>query len=168
MEKEYSFIINNNAIIKFMRKRINFDPKALYSIALVVIGFLVCIFRSDSLTILITISGASLSVIGIFNLVYKNYISGIIQIVFGVLIVIGGWVITKIAILAVGCLMFIYGISHLIRKEKAISSILLLLTGALFILSFFGLNASWSFINYIFLCAGAIMVLDGAIELING
>ena len=65
----------------------------------VVIGILFCTLRSGMLNIVMSLIGALLIVMGVINiLINKNNIAGILNIAIGLLVILGGWLFIKAAL----------------------------------------------------------------------
>lgn len=139
------------------------------SLSLIVIGILLCIFKSDTVHFAFTIAGIILIGYGIFDVFKKNTQGGIIKIVSGAVLVLFGWLLIVVALILVGVFFTIIGImdfSHLNDTlsrchslgEKMLNfflTVVKMTLGLLLIInSFFALDI-------IFIIIGAVLILDG-------
>lgn len=144
------------------------------AIAMILIGVLFCIFRSSMLSILFTIVGALLIVVGIIKLVNKDYAIGIVDMAVGIVVITCGWTILDITLLIIGICAVIYGIYlfasniNILKSAKGfalakaiIVPLVVLLVGVLLIVS------KWELSDAIFIVLGVLAVVDGVLMLVK-
>src|SRR5574344_2087032 len=134
-----------------------------YAIAMIVIG--ACLLfggvngATQIVSIAITVIGVILIVLGILNIVHKNTVYGIIELIVGILVIVFGWTMAWIALIVLAVIMVVYGIQGLIKKNGLWASLGELLVGILILLVAFGNHFAWSFVNVLFIIAGALMIV---------
>lgn len=129
------------------------------------IGVLLCIFRGDSLDILMTVVGALLVVLGVIDL-FKNKETGkgIIEALLGVAIIVCGWLVMDLVLLILGVVLIVKGVMEIVKNRKAgfvanLSSIMLLVIGVLLVVS------KWALLDVMCLIAGIIFIINGVLAL---
>lgn len=157
------------------KKTISVNKSTLITaLAMIVIGVLFCVFRSGMLSILFTIVGAILIVVGLIKMFNKDYAFGIVDVAVGIVIITCGWTILDIALLFIGICTVIYGIYlfasniNLYKSAKGfalaraiIVPTVILLVGVLLIVS------KWQLSDAIFIILGILAVADGVLMLIK-
>ncbi|MCM1194941.1 MAG: DUF308 domain-containing protein [Corallococcus sp.] len=128
------------------------------------IGILLIAFRSGSLNILFTIMGVLFLIVGIYDLITKQWIRGIVESVVGVAILVCGWTIAEWALLIFGILLIIKGVLDIISNRKRgwkalISPIVMLVIGIVLVISKFAL------IDVMCIIAGVIFLLNAVLAL---
>ena len=129
------------------------------------IGLLLVILQGGSLGILMTIIGVLLIAYGLIN-IFKNKetLTGIIQIVFGIAIIVCGWLIASIVLLVFGIILVVFGASELIKNFKngfmaILPFIIVIVIGALLII------AKWTLLDLFCLIAGIIFIINAVLVL---
>ncbi len=138
------------------------------AIALIVIGVLFCIFKSDMLSILFTVVGVVLICVGIIELLNKLYVESAVEIAVGIVVITCGWTILDITLLVIGIVAIIYGIylfATLIPKYKnmkgydlvanILAPLFVIIVGILLVVS------KWQLSNAIFIVLGILSIVDG-------
>ncbi len=139
----------------------NFMMAILY----VVIGALLCIFKSNILSWIMTIAGALFIIAGLLDIFrHKNKKTGVINIVIGVAILVAGWLLLEIALIVFGVLIVINGLKELLaiksKKFKAyLSPLVTILVGAMLVL------AKWLVADWFFIAVGVVFILNGVLAL---
>ena len=142
------------------------------AIALIVIGVLFCIFKSDMLSILFTVIGVVLICVGLIKLFSKAYAEGAVEIAVGIVIITCGWTILDITLLLIGIVAIVYGIYlfvTLIPKYKnmkgydlvanILAPLFVIIVGILLVVS------KWKLSNAIFIVLGVLSIIDGILML---
>ena len=88
------------------------------AVSLMLIGILFIIFKSDVISIAMSLIAAVLIVMGIFSLVLKNFVSGVIKIVLGGLVLAAGWLIVEVALYIFAAILLVAGIIDLYKLSK--------------------------------------------------
>ena len=84
----------------------------------IIVGILLCVFKSGMLDILFTIAGIVFIVFGAFDILKKNFISGAISIGIGLIILLGAWLFLKVILIVFGVLIAIKGVFALFDAVK--------------------------------------------------
>ena len=89
--------------------------QAVISAALMlIIGILLIVFKSQLLSITMTILGACLIVLGALDLIERrDYLLFAVKVAIGILIIVCGWTLLEIACYVIGALLLIYGLMQL-------------------------------------------------------
>ncbi|MBR2650607.1 MAG: DUF308 domain-containing protein [Clostridia bacterium] len=139
----------------------------LTSVIYILLGVLLCIFKSTVLNWLLTAAGIYFTVIGIVELIRRNIPAGIFSVALGVLIILGGWLFVEIILIVCGIASVIRGILLLISAAEAraplgmLYAVITLVLGILLILS------KWVMLNWFFVIIGIIFIADGISALIS-
>lgn len=150
-------------------KKIN-DQAVISAIALIVLGVLFCIFRAGMMNVLLTIVGVVLIGLGIYDIVRKNYIPAVIEIILGIAVIVCGWVILEIALLVLGIGLVIYSayeiyvIAKNFKKKGWLALIKPVIT---LIVGIFLIVAKWVLVDWVFIVIGVILIVDGLLALLG-
>ena len=87
-------------------------------IAYLVLGILFCCMKSGVISVVITILGAFVIVLGILKLIDKKWLEGVLYIVGGVLMIIGSWFLQNVIVIIIGALFIALGAYRLIVVSK--------------------------------------------------
>ena len=151
------------------KKKLN-DQAIINAIALIVLGILFCIFRAGMINVLLTIVGVVLIGLGIYDIVKKNYIPAVIEIILGIAVIVCGWTILDIALLVLGIGLVIYSVYQIIMiakdfKKKGwmalIKPIITLIIGVFLIV------AKWLLVDWVFIVIGVIFIINGIMALLQ-
>lgn len=145
---------------------------ALFTMAL---GILFIVLKGSFISILMTVIGAGLILLGVVDLVNKLVPPAVIKIVSGVLVIVCGWVIVKAVLYLLAGVLLIFGILVLYDKLKnnvrgcnlwqtlieyatpticiAIGILLLFHSGAV--------------VNFVFIASGCLAILEGGVMLLD-
>ena len=148
------------------KKNSNLVSALLY----IVIGVLLFLFPGDALKWAMTIGGAFFLICGIADLVRKYTSSGIINLVIGLIILLGGWLFLEIVLLVLGILIAIKGVFALLDalrgKKSLIGAIFAILSIAVGVILAIGNTAET--LTTILKVAGVLLVVDGVLGLFAG
>lgn len=154
-----------------MTKKESTILKAIFDI---VVGILLLVGGASTfdkmMSIIVTVYAVYLIVMGVLYVVSKNVLDGIINIVFGAVLLSIGWTsIAWISTLILGIYLIIvaiystFSVFHLFK----VSSLLTLLIGILLILIACGNHFAWQFINVFFYICGAFILVRGILTLVR-
>ena len=149
--------------------------EALFTaLSLIAVGILFVIFKSEIISIALTVIGGYLVVWGIVNVINKLFYNGIIKIVFGTLVLVAGWLFIQIALYLLGAFLLISGASDLYRilKNKitklTVSLIARIIQPIIYIIVaiclFFNQGAA---LSWVFIASGIFLMLDGVVALVG-
>ena len=138
------------------------------AILYIVIGALLCIFKAEVLSWIMTVSGVLFVVAGVIDIVkYKNKTGGIVNIVIGAVILIAGWLILEVALIIFGVLIVVNGVKELLEIKKSkdilvyIAPIVTILIGVLLVV------AQWVVFDWFFITIGVIFIVNGVFALLG-
>ena len=155
-----------------MKKKISGNEILMASI-LIIVGALFMIFKGEIISIIMTILGIRMIVRGIFDLMRGYTMGGVINIVFGALILGAGWLFITLALYILAACLLIAGIGELsgLLKERVkklnLAVILRIAQPVIYILVaiclFFNQGGA---ISWVFTVAGLFLIVDGILGLI--
>ena len=155
-----------------MKKKISGNEIVMASI-LVIVGALFMIFKGEIISIIMTILGIRMIVRGIFDLMRGYTMGGVINIVFGALILGAGWLFITLALYILAACLLIAGIGELsgLLKERVkklnLAVILRIAQPVIYILVaiclFFNQGGA---ISWVFTVSGLFLIVDGALGLV--
>lgn len=149
--------------------------KLIASLLTVVFGILLIVLKGSIISILMTVLGVGLIVLGIMDLQSKLMPSAVIKLVFGFVVVICGWVIVSAVLYILAALLLVTGILLLYEKiknrflcttlwqtvcEYAVPVVLLII-GALLLFNQGGT------VDWVFIVSGIFTVIQGGLLLVN-
>ncbi len=150
-------------------KKLNFTKNNLITCALyLVIGVLLCAFRTGLLNVFMTIVGVLFIVCGILEILKNrnNVVEAAVEIVIGVVIIVLGWTIGTIVLMVFGILMAIKGAIDIfdnISKKKGtldlINAIVTVVIGIILCVAPFAIG------DIICIIVGVIFIIDGILAL---
>ena len=149
--------------------------EALFTaLSLIAVGILFVIFKSEIISIALTVIGGYLVVWGIVNVINKLFYNGIVKIVFGALVLVAGWLFIQIALYLLGAFLLISGASDLYRifknkiKKVTISFIARIIQPIIYVMVavclFFNQGAA---LSWVFIASGIFLMLDGVVALVG-
>jgi uncharacterized membrane protein HdeD (DUF308 family) len=148
------------------KKNSNLSSALLY----IVIGVLLFLFPGDALKWAMTIGGAFFVICGIADLLRKYTSSGLMNLIIGLVILLGGWLFLDIVLLVLGILIAIKGIFALLDalrgKKSVIGAIFAIISIAVGALLVFGNTAQT--LATILKIAGVLLAVDGVLGLFSG
>ena len=136
-----------------------------YALALLVAGIMLIVGGVDGantiMWIIFTVIGAITIVLGVMSICTRNILFGIVEIIFGILMISFAWTIAWVAFLVNGVMMIAYGLSGLIKRNGGIfSNIVNILVGVIIVFMGIGNKAAWDFMNVFFYISGAMLIVD--------
>lgn len=139
----------------------------LGSLASVILGVLLLIFRSGALNWILTAAGVLLIVWGIVRLTNNDMASGIPAVIIGLLLAFGGWFFVKVALAILGLLLIIRGGQNLAgRTEQGFD--LSMLNPILTIVVGVGLMISpWKMLDWVFVVIGIVLLVRGVLGFVQ-
>lgn len=144
------------------------------AVALVVIGALFMIYKSEVISIAMSLIGVTLLVLGVVDVVKKLVMSGVIKLVFGVLVLSAGWLFISLALYILGACLLVAGIGQLYQLSKIkVKKITLpyamhfaqpIIYILIAICLFFNQGGA---LSWVFTVSGLFLIIDGIIALIG-
>ena len=137
------------------------------SLLYIIVGILLVIFRSETLNWAMTIAGIIFVVVGIIDLVKKNWAGGAVSLIIGIAIIILGNTLKDIVLIVLGILIALKGIIAFINafkrtKKNALHFIFPILTVIVGIMLAFG-----NLLDIMIIVGGIFLIIDGVIGLIG-
>lgn len=130
----------------------------------VVIGVLLIVFRSQTLSWAMTAVGVFFVISGILDIMKKNTFGGFVSLVIGIAILVLGWTAAHIVLLVLGVLMAVKGVLALFQALTRKTTLLGILFPVLTIVAGVSL-AFGNGLDIVLVVAGAILVVDGFLGL---
>lgn len=144
------------------------------AVALIVIGALFMIYKSEIISIAMSLIGVTLIVLGVLDIVRKNTMSGIVKMVFGALVLAAGWLFVTLALYILGACLLVAGIGQLYRLSKIkvkkitlpyamhfVQPIIYILVA---VCLFFNQGGA---LSWVFTVSGIFLIIDGIVALIG-
>ena len=97
------------------------NTELISSVLYIIIGILLVIFRSETLSWVMTAAGIFFIICGVIDIIGKNFVNGAVSLIIGIAILVLGWTLAKIVLLVFGILIAIKGLILLfevIQKKK--------------------------------------------------
>lgn len=155
-----------------MKKKIGND--LITAVALIVIGALFIIYKSEIISIAMSIIGVTLIVLGIVDAVRKFVVSGVVKIAFGLLVLVAGWLFITLALYILGAFLLIAGITELYKltkvkiKKMSLPVAMHIAQPIIYILVaiclFFNQGGA---LSWVFTVSGIFLIIDGIVALIG-
>ena len=154
-----------------MRKRGNGLATA---VTLMLVGILFFIFKSDIISITMSLIAAVLIIMGVFSIVRKNVVSGVIKIVLGGLVLAAGWLVVEVALYIFAAILLIAGLVDLYRLSKirtdkfSLPVLMHIIQPIIYVLVAFCLffNQGGT-LSWVFTVSGIFFIIDGVVALIG-
>ncbi len=141
-------------------------------VALIITGILFLAFRSELISVMLTIVGVLLIVLGVMEVIRRRYAEGVVEAAVGVIVIACGWTVANVTLFILGVSFIAYAIYLVVcsfstlknsdRKQKLIT----LSTPA--VIATFGallIAARWHTVDAIFIAIGVLLVLSGILSL---
>ncbi len=133
-----------------------------------VIGILLCILKTGSIEILMTIAGILFIAFGIYDIITnrENLVKGITEIVIGIVILALGWLIGTIVLLVFGVLIAIKGaldIFNNIKQKKGLVDLIVALVTI--VIGIILCIAPFAIGDIICIVVGVIFIINGVLAL---
>ena len=146
----------------------------LTSIALIAVGGLFIIYKSEVISIVMSLIGCTLLALGIIDLVRRFTASGIVKIVFGAFILVAGWLLVALALYVLGAILILagaiqlYGIFSFKIKEFTLPVIIHIAQPVLYLIAgiclFFNQGGA---LSGVFTFSGLFLIVDGVLGIIS-
>ena len=133
----------------------------------IVLGVLFCVFKASTLEWMLTIAGIVFIVLGVLDLVKKEYISGAVSIGIGAIIILCGWLFVEIVLIVFGVLLAIKGGLAMIDAVKGKSIVDIVFAGITIAAGIMLIISKWALIDWFFIIIGIILIVNGALELVG-
>ena len=150
------------------------SEKIISALVTMALGVLLIILKANIISILITVLGLGLIVLGCLDLFHKLIPPGVIKIVVGVVIILCGWVIVSAVLYVLAAILLIVGILTLyeqIKKKpcgelwKMICSyavpVVFIIIGLLLMFN------QGNTVDWVFILSGILTVAEGGLFLVN-
>lgn len=132
----------------------------------ILIGALLIMFRSQTLSWAMTAVGVFFVIFGILDIMKKNTFGGFVSLVIGIAILVLGWTAAHIVLLVLGVLMAVKGVLALFQALTRKTTLLGILFPVLTIVAGVSL-AFGNGLDIVLVVAGAILVVDGFLGLVS-
>lgn len=93
--------------------------KVIVAALTIALGVLLIVLKGDIISILMTVVGLGLVVLGILDLVERQFPPAVVKIVVGIVVIVCGWVIVKAVLYVLSAVLLIAGILLLYERIKS-------------------------------------------------
>ncbi len=137
------------------------------AIGYIAIGVMCLVFRAALLNWLMTVAGIVLIVLGVMNILKKDYPQAVGQLVVGLLIILGGWLFVELMLIVLGVLVLVSGLQTLFTSKRKLTpkewatTIVTIVFGAFLIVS------KWVMLDWIFIIIGVLIIAEGVLRLVE-
>lgn len=139
------------------------NTELISSVLYIIIGILLVIFRSETLSWVMTAAGIFFIICGIIDIIVKNFIDGAVSLIIGIAILVLGWTLAKIVLLVFGILIAIKGLILLFevlqKKKKTLPEIIYPMASVVLGL----LLAFGNGLDILIVVSGVLLALDGVV-----
>jgi uncharacterized membrane protein HdeD (DUF308 family) len=139
------------------------NTELISSVLYIIIGILLVIFRSETLSWVMTAAGIFFIICGVIDVIVKNFIDGAVSLIIGIAILVLGWTLAKIVLLVFGILIAIKGLILLFeviqKKKKTLPEIIYPMASVVLGL----LLAFGNGLDILIVVSGVLLALDGVV-----
>ena len=139
------------------------NTELISSVLYIIIGILLVIFRSETLSWVMTAAGIFFIICGVIDVIVKNFIDGAVSLIIGFAILVLGWTLAKIVLLVFGILIAIKGLILLFeviqKKKKTLPEIIYPMASVVLGL----LLAFGNGLDILIVVSGVLLALDGVV-----
>lgn len=144
------------------------------AVALLVIGMLFVIYKSEVFSIAMSLIAVTLGVLGVVDIIREFTVSGVVKIVLALLVLATGWTFITLALYILGAFLLIAGISELYAlskvkiKKMTLGLAMHIAQPVIYILVaiclFFNQGGA---LSWVFTVSGLFLIVDGVVALIG-
>ena len=158
-----------------MAKTKKLPNNLIVSLATIVLGVLFIVLKGEVVSIAMTVLGVALIIAGVIDIVNKLTTEGVIKAVLGVALLVCGWTLVSLALYIMAAVLLIYGILLMIeiiknmkKSDKIANKVLKLVEPVVMIIvAACLLFNQGGAIAWVFILAGILLIVDGALGLVN-
>lgn len=140
------------------------ESSLLSALLYIVIGVLFCIFKDSIVNWILTVAGIVLIIKGIVQVVNKQTQNGVINLLFGALIIVFGWLLLEVALVIFGVLLIISAVTDFAKSGKKGMDLLRL--AITIIIGVLLATNGFAAISWVFIVIGVIFIVEGILLLI--
>ena len=133
------------------------ESSLLSALLYIVIGVLFCIFKDSIVNWILTVAG-------IVQVVNKQTQNGVINLLFGALIIVFGWLLLEVALVIFGVLLIISAVTDFAKSGKKGMDLLRL--AITIIIGVLLATNGFAAISWVFIVIGVIFIIEGILLLI--
>lgn len=144
------------------------NSNAILAVALIAVGVIFCALRSEFVSVLLSVVGTLVVLLGIFDLIEKRWTIGGVKMAVGIIVIVCGWLLIDVSLLMLGIVLCIYAIYSLIsqislfKRAKINDKVFILLYPIVqFVLGILLIVARWYMLDAIFIVLGILLILYG-------
>ena len=158
-----------------MAKTKKLPNNLIVALATIVLGVLFIVLKGEVVSIAMTVLGVALIIAGVIDIVNKLTTEGVIKAVLGVALLVCGWTLVSLALYIMAAVLLIYGILLMIeiiknmkKSDKMVNKVLKLVEPVVMIIvAACLLFNQGGAIAWVFILAGILLIVDGALGLVN-
>ena len=151
------------------------SEKIISAILTMVVGILLITMKDNFISILMTIAGGCLIVVGVVDACNRLIPPAVIKIVSGLLLIICGWAVVRAVLYIVAALLLVGGILLLydkIKRKCKCDKVLFTISeyaviGIMIFIGFLLLFHQAKAVNVIFIVSGVLTIIEGGLLLAN-
>ncbi len=150
-----------------------FTNHIITSVVIIAVGVLFAIFKSDVFRILLTVIGALVFLLGVFEVVRRIRLwEGIVEMLIGAFVIVGAWLLFNVAALIAGIGMLIAAAIRLydfIKSGKKIKVYVIDFVGILCLIIFGALLVAGyaaAILDMLLLVSGILLIVWGIVDLV--
>lgn len=144
------------------------NSNAILAVTLIAVGVIFCALRSEFVSVLLSVVGTLVVLLGIFDLIEKHWTMGGVEIAVGIIVIVCGWLLIDVSLLMLGIVLCIYAVYSLIsqislfKHAKTSDKVFILLSPIVrFVLGILLIVSRWYMFDAIFIVLGVMLVLYG-------
>ena len=152
------------------------SEKIIAALLTMALGVLFIILKDTFISLLMTIAGVSLIVLGVIDIINRVVPPAVVKIVAGVLIILCGWLIVEAVLYILAGVLLVFGILFIYQKIKANErgctsweTILGFVTPSICIaIGILLLFHTATIVNFVFITSGILAFIEGSVMLYEG
>ena len=143
--------------------------RLLSSIATIILGILFLIFKGEVISIAMTILGVALVVLSVLDFLNNKSTPAIIKLILGLIAIIFGWFLVSLALFVLAALMLVMAIMEIIELSKYVNNPISVYIAPILkiVVAVCLLFNQGGTIDWVFIIAGIILIIQGVLELIQ-
>ncbi len=146
-----------------MSKKAKVNNALINAALYILVGVLLCIFRSAVLNWAMTAIGAVLIVFGVLKIVKSELVEGIVMAAIGLLIILGGWLFVDIILLILGIALAAKGILDLIKGIGDKNTPVIVAAAIMTLIGIALIVCKWFLVDWLFIIIGGVLIIDGVL-----
>ena len=146
----------------------------LTAIALLVIGMLFVVYKSEVISIAMSLIAITLGALGIVDILHGFTVTGVVKIILALLVLATGWLFISIALYILGACLLVAGISELYTlsrvkiRRMTLGAAMHIAQPVIYVLIAICLFCNQGgALSWVFTLSGVFLIIDGVVALIG-